>query len=376
MKRSMRDHILTTHTGSLARPPELRAMLRAVDTGSDTDAEALEASIRDAVNDRVARQAEIGLSVINDGEQSKPSYTAYLKTRLCGFETQESEPWPTAGVDHEFPGWAAGRDSGRRPVSNEPLAWKTFDPLKRDIANLLAATRDRGDREVFMTAPSPGTLVNHLGNHFYTTRADYLAAAAELMQEEYEAIVSAGFLLQLDCPDLASARDRFHANLSEAEFRAIATENVAALNWATRNITPERMRMHVCWGALGGPHTQDVPLVAIADILVTGRPAGLCIVAANGRHAHEWRVWQTTPLPHGKVLIPGVIDSTSTIVEHRETVAERIEHFVRVLGPERIIAGVDCGLATAGTGAPVVDPDVAWAKLRALVEGAALISQG
>ena len=351
-------------------------MLRARDNGEAVNSRSLDAAIREAVFAVVAKQVEIGLSVVNDGEQSKPSYTAYLKTRLRGFDAQETEAWPVAGVDHEFPGWAATRDSGRRPVSNEPLRWDDFAALERDLVNLRAAVGGADDGpEVFVTAPSPGTLVNHLGNHFYATRADYLAAAAEVMQREYDAVVQAGFLLQLDCPDLASARDRFHSELSEAEFRTLARDNVAALNWATREIPPERMRMHVCWGALAAPHTQDVPLEAIVDILLDGRPVGLSIVAANGQHAHEWRVWKRTPLPAGKVIIPGVIDSTTSIVEHPETVAERIERFVSVLGAEHVMAGVDCGFATAGTGTPVVDPEVAWAKLRALVAGAALVSR-
>ncbi len=348
-------------------------MLQERDNGCEINADAFESAVRNAVNDRVARQVALGLSVINDGEQSKPSYTAYLKTRLDGFETMETEPWPTAGVDHEFPGWAAARNSGRRPVSAQPLRWKDFSPLQRDIANLTAATGSDGALEVFMTAPSPGTLVNHLGTRYYPSRTEYLAAAAEVLQQEYEAIVRAGFLLQLDCPDLASARDRFHADLTEEAFRTIARENVAALNWATRNINPERMRMHVCWGAIGAPHTQDVPLAAIVDILLEGRPTGLSIVAANGQHEHEWRVWQHAELPGDKVIIPGVVDSTTSIVEHPETVAERIERFVRVLGAQRVIAGVDCGFATAGTGTPVVDEDVAWAKLSSLVNGAALV---
>jgi 5-methyltetrahydropteroyltriglutamate--homocysteine methyltransferase len=347
-------------------------MLAAQASGKRVD----EAKLRDAVHrgvaDQVRRQVETGISIVNDGEQSKPTYTAYVRDRLTGFEGGETEPWPEAGVAREFPGWAATHDSGRRPVGTGPLAWKDFGAVERDIANLKAATSLWPAEEIFMTSASPGTLVNHLGNRFYRSRSEYLFAIADVMKREYEAIVDSGVVLQLDCPDLASSRDRFYAALSTEMFRAIATENVEALNWSTREIPPDRMRMHVCWGAIASPHTGDIGLIDIVDILLKARPAALSIVAANARHAHEWRVWQEVELPDDKILIPGVIDSTTTIVEHPETVAERIERFVSVLGRERVIAGVDCGFATTGIAEPVIDPQVVWAKLEALARGAKL----
>jgi 5-methyltetrahydropteroyltriglutamate--homocysteine methyltransferase len=228
-------------------------------------------------------------------------------------------------------------------------------------------------QEVFMTAVSPGTLVNFFPNRYYPTREAYLQAVSETMQREYEAIVQAGFILQLDCPDLA-LRSTWFPDLSIPEFRTVVAQNVAALNHATRNIPAEQVRMHVCWGAGEGPHNHDVPLRDIVDILLTGRPAALSIVGANGRHEHEWKVWQDVQLPAGKVLIPGVIDSTTNIIEHPEVVAERLIRYASVLGRENIMAGVDCGFGTSAT-SDQVDPQIAWAKLRALVEGAELATR-
>jgi 5-methyltetrahydropteroyltriglutamate--homocysteine methyltransferase len=374
MQRST-DRILTTHTGSLARPASLRAMLRADAAGEVVEEGVLQEAVRTAVAQQVQKQAEIGLAIINDGEQSKISYTAYVQTRLTGFEEHLSEAWPPSGVMRDFPGWAASRDRGSRPVATGQLGWKHFDAVERDIENLKTAAAGQPIDELFMTAPSPATFVNHVGSRCYSSRNEYLAAVADVMRREYEAIVDAGILLQLDCPDRLG-RDSFHPDLSIEEFRRVAAENVEALNAATCNISPERMRIHVCWGAIGGPHANDVELKNIVDIVLTARPMGMSVVAANGRHAHEWEVWKHVALPDGKVIIPGVIDSTSNIVEHPAVVKERITRYVEVLGREQVIAGVDCGFATTGTGIPVVDPQVAWAKLSALVEGARLASSG
>ena len=372
MKRST-ERILTTHTGSLARPPELLQMLMAREEGKPIDPGGFDAAVRGAVLEKVKRQVEVGLAVVNDGEQSKISFATYVRERLHGFGgADESRP---VGLEaRQFPAWAARRATPyRRPACNAPVAWKDFAAVEQDIANLKAATAGLPVEEVFMTAVSPGTLANFFPNRHYPSREAYLEAMAEVMKREYDAIVQAGFLLQLDCPDLA-LRSTWFPDLSIPEFRTVVAQNIAALNTATRDIPPERVRMHVCWGAGETPHNHDVPLRDIVDILLTGRPAALSIVGANGRHEHEWKVWQDVRLPAGKVLIPGVIDSTTNIVEHPEVVAERIIRYATVLGRENVIAGVDCGFGTSAQ-TDQVDSEVAWAKLRALVEGAELATR-
>jgi len=372
MKRSI-ERIVTTHTGSLARPSELLQMLLARDEGQAVDPEVFDATVRQAVTQTVQRQVEIGLAVINDGEQSKISFATYIRERLHGFGGAD-EPRPISLEAREFPEYAARRATPyRRPACNAPVAWKDFAAVEKDIANLQAATTGLQVEEAFLTAVSPGTIVNFFPNRYYPTRDAYLEAVAEVMQREYEAIVQAGFLLQLDCPDLA-LRSTWFPDLSIPEFRTIVAHNVAALNHATRDIPAERMRMHVCWGAGETPRNHDVPLRDIVDELLKARPAGLSLMGANGRHEHEWKVWQEVRLPDGKILIPGVIDSTTNIIEHPEVVAERLVRYASVLGRENVIAGVDCGFGTNAQ-TDQVDPKIAWAKLRALVEGAELATR-
>jgi 5-methyltetrahydropteroyltriglutamate--homocysteine methyltransferase len=372
MKRST-ERILTTHTGSLARPPELLQMLMAREEGKPIDPRGFDATVRGAVIEKVKRQVEVGLSVVNDGEQSKISFATYVRERLHGFDGAD-EPRPVGLEARQFPAWATRRATPyRRPACNAPVAWKDFAAVEKDIANLKAATAGLPVEEVFMTAVSPGTLANFFPNRHYPSREAYLKAMAEVMKREYDAIVQAGFLLQLDCPDLA-LRSTWFPDLSIPEFRTVVAQNIAALDTATRDIAPEHVRMHVCWGAGETPHNHDVPLRDIVDILLTARPAALSIVGANGRHEHEWKVWQDVRLPAGKVLIPGVIDSTTNIVEHPEVVAERIIRYATVLGRENVIAGVDCGFGTSAQ-TDQVDAEVAWTKLRALVEGAELATR-
>ena len=372
MQRS-HERLLTTHTGSLGRPPELLHMLLAREEGQPVNPEVFGATVRRAVAETVKRQVETGLAVVNDGEQSKISFATYIRERLHGFGGAD-EPRPVSLEARQFPAYTARRAFPyRRPACNAPIAWQDFTAVETDIANLKAATAGLPVQEVFMTAVSPGTLVNFFPNRYYPTREAYLQAVSEVMQREYEAIVQAGFILQLDCPDLA-LRSTWFPDLSIPEFRTVVAQNVAALNHATRNIPAEHVRMHVCWGAGEGPHNHDVPLRDIVDILLTGRPAALSIVGANGRHEHEWKVWQEVQLPAGKVLIPGVIDSTTNIIEHPEVVAERLIRYATVLGRENIIAGVDCGFGTSAT-SDQVDPQIAWAKLQALVEGAELATR-
>lgn len=365
--------ILTTHTGSLARPPELLQMLLAREEGQPVAPGVFDATVRRAVTEKVKRQVEVGLAVVNDGEQSKISFATYIRERLHGFGGAD-EPRPVSLEAREFPAYATRRASPyRRPACNAPVAWKDFSAVEKDIANLKAATVGLPVEEVFMTAVSPGTMVNFFPNRYYPTREAYLEAVSEVMKREYEAIVQAGFLLQLDCPDLA-LRSTWFPDLSIPEFRTVVAQNVEALNAATRDIPAEHVRMHVCWGAGEGPRNHDVPLRDIVDVLLTARPVALSIMAANGRHEHEWKVWQDVQLPAGKVLIPGVIDSTTNIIEHPEVVADRIIRYANVLGRENIIAGVDCGFGTNAR-TDQVDSEVAWAKLRALVEGAELATR-
>ena len=372
MKRSTK-RILTTHTGSLARPPELLQMLLAREEGQSVDPGVFDAAVQRAVTEKVKRQVETGITIVNDGEQSKVSFATYVRERLHGFGGAD-EPRPVGLEAREFPEYAARRATPyRRPACNTPIAWKDFSAVEKDIANLKAATSGLPVEEVFMTAVSPGTLANFFPNRYYPTREAYLEAVSEVMKREYEAIVQAGFLLQLDCPDLA-LRSTWFPDLSIPEFRTVVAQNIEALNAATRDIPAEHVRMHVCWGAGEGPHNHDVPLRDIVDVLLTGRPAALSIVGANGRHEHEWKVWQDVQLPAGKVLIPGVIDSTTNIVEHPEVVAERIVRYANVLGRENVIAGVDCGFGTNAR-TDQVDSEIAWAKLQALVEGAELATR-
>jgi 5-methyltetrahydropteroyltriglutamate--homocysteine methyltransferase len=368
------QRILTTHTGSLARPPELRELLFAQDRGEAVERGQFAALVRQAVTDCVGEQVSVGLDIVNDGEMSKISFANYVRQRIGGF-AERGEPMPLSIDAREFPGWATRWTAAAslRYACTAPVAWTDFSAVESDVTNLKDATAGREVVDVFLTAVSPGTLANFFPNHFYATREAYLEALTDVMRREYQAIVHAGFVLQLDCPDLA-LHDIWFPDLSEAEFRTIVAQNVAALNRAIEGLPIDRVRMHVCWGAGERPLVRAVPLSAIVDLLLAARVGALSIVGANGRHEHEWRVWQQVKLPGDMRLIPGVIDSTTNIIEHPEVVSERLMRYASVVGRERVIAGVDCGFAT-GAGSTQVDGQVAYAKLRALVEGARLASQ-
>jgi 5-methyltetrahydropteroyltriglutamate--homocysteine methyltransferase len=365
--------IPTTHTGSLARPPELRDMLILRARKQPVDTTALSEAASRAVADVVREQYEVGLDIINDGEQSKTGFALYVRDRLSGFE---GEPVRRAMSleGREFPSLVGNLVPIQiaQPCTG-PLEWKDFRAVERDIATLKAATASMSDREVFMTSVSPGTFTNFNPNRYYPTHSEYLAAVIDTMRREYEAIAAAGFILQVDSPDLAQ-RSYNYPDLSTEEWRKVVAENVDAINQATRTIPREQIRVHVCWGANEGPHNHDTELKDVVDQLMRLRASAISIVAANGRHEHEWRVWETVKLPDGMSLIPGVIDSTTNIVEHPQVVADRLVRYARILGRERIIAGVDCGFGTIVVERPKVDPAVAWAKLKSLVEGAALAS--
>jgi len=368
------NRILTTHTGSLARPESLRTALLQRDAGQPTDQAAFEELVKAAVAEVVQHQVETGLDIINDGEQSKLGFAAYLGERLSGFDGPQRAR-PVSLDARQFRRYQ--RPSGfatTRAACNGPVAWKDFTLVDRDIRHLKEATASIHAAGTFMTAASPGTIANHHPNEYYPSREAYLGAIADVMKREYDAIVDGGFILQLDCPDLAM-RNTWFPDSTLAEFQHEVELNVEALNHATRDIAPERMRMHVCWGAGEGPHNHDVELKDIVNILLRARPRALSVVGSNGRHEHEWKVWTEVGLPDDKVLIPGVVDNTTNIIEHPQVVAERLIRYCNAVGRDRVIAGVDCGFGTTVTNqAPAVDPDVVWVKLQSLVEGAALAS--
>jgi 5-methyltetrahydropteroyltriglutamate--homocysteine methyltransferase len=377
MKRST-ERILTTHTGSLPRPGDLIRMMFAKEEDVPVDRVALGERIRLAVGETVAKQARAGIDIVNDGEMSKPSYATYIKDRLDGFGgTGNSFVYQDLA---DFPELARrvfgdpGRARRKTPACNAPIAVRDHAAVGADIANLQAALKEIHAAEGFLTAASPGLISLFFRNDYYPSNEEYLYAIAEAMREEYEAVAAAGFVLQLDCPDLAMGRHIQHADLSLEDFRKAAQLHVEVLNHALARIPPEQLRMHLCWGNYEGPHHHDVPLAAIIDIVFTARPSGISFEAANPRHAHEWTLFERVKLPDGKILIPGVLESKSNFIEHPELVAQRIGRYANLVGRENVIAGTDCGYGT-WVGQAAVDPEVVWAKLAALAEGAQIASQ-
>ena len=371
------ERILTTHAGSLARPAGLREMLAARDEHRPYDAAAFTSAVRDAVVAAVSEQAAIGLDVVNDGEQSKRNFTSYARERLHGIEERplQADRAPLARIygrdAAEFPEYFAGRGNlaGREAVCVGPLTYAGHEALQADVANLKVALAGVDVAEAFLPAVAPGTIEHWLRNEHYATDEAYLAAIAGAMKVEYDAIVAAGFLLQIDDPDLADAW-QIHSSLTVAQYRKFAALRIEALNHALRDVPPERVRFHVCWGSYHGPHTHDLPLRDFVDLILSVRAQGYSIEASNPRHEHEWRVWEDVRLPDGKLLIPGVVGHASDFVEHPELVAERIHKYARLCGRERVIAGTDCGL-----GPRVGHPRIARAKFAALVEGARLATR-
>ena len=383
-----KDRILTTHVGSLPRPPDLLAFLEARERGDEFDQPAFEARLAGAVQEVVAKQVAVGIDSVCDGEQSKISYTFYVRHRLSGIGTfQGSEldrpPQTAAHRDildhpdfaerlHQMRGGTSWFARAVVPCCTGPVAYRDRHPLDTDIKNLKEACAAAKPMEAFMNAASPGVLTKFVPDTFYKNEDAYVEALADALQQEYEAIAGAGFILQIDAPDLGSARHNQYQHLSDGEFLRIAERNIAAVNHATRNIPPEAMRLHICWGNYEGPHTHDIPLAKVFDTCARARPQALLFEAANPRHAHEWEDLKSARIPDDKVLMPGCIDSTTNFVEHPRLVAQRIGHYADLFGRERVIAGTDCGFATfAGQTNPVV-PSVVWAKLAALAEGAAI----
>ncbi len=377
MKRSS-ERILTTHTGSLPRPDDLMAMLRAKEAGEAYDAGALSGRVRTSVAETIARQSRAGIDIVNDGEMGKPSYATYVKDRLSGFEGGKSAPIFAADLG-EFPSFTkrGGRESGvtvmKRPSCVGPIAYRGLEALRTDIANLKSAAAGARIEETFMTAASPGVVSFFLTDNYYHDHERYIRAIAEAMKTEYEAIVEAGLILQVDCPDLAMSRHIQFKNLTLAEFRKTIELHIDAINHALANVPPERSRLHLCWGNYEGPHHHDVPLEEIADIVFKASPQGLSYEASNPRHEHEWEVFKEIKPPDGKILIPGVIDSVTNFIEHPRLVAQRIMNVANVVGRESVIAGTDCGFGTIA-GVSRVDGEIAWAKLATLAEGAKIAS--
>jgi 5-methyltetrahydropteroyltriglutamate--homocysteine methyltransferase len=379
MKRST-DRILTTHTGSLPRTARVVEFLLAEQKNPGARKAEFAAAVREAIAHVVQKQIECGIDIINDGEQGRTDYTVHVLDRLTGFAGESTPPLGTG--DPEFPELAQllahfASPFQHRPSCSGEVTWKDFAAAQADIDMakdvMKAAKADTRAAELFMTSPSPGQIARYLKNKHYKTEEAYVYALADVMKREYQAIVDAGFILQLDCPDLAMLRHTVYLDKSLADFRKIIEINVAALNHAVAGIPAERMRMHVCWGSTVSPHHTDVPLKDIVDIVLTGKPMAVSFPAANARHEHEWKIWREVKLPDGKIIVPGVIDSTVNTVEHPEVVADRILNFANVVGRENVIAGVDCGFGTFA-GRVQVDTKIVWMKLASLAEGARRVS--
>ena len=372
------ERILVTHVGSLPRSQAVTDVLFASDRGEPIDADAGNATIASAVREVVRRQVEAGVDVVSDGEMSKITYATYIKDRLTGFAGDTPrEP----GQDLvEFPrilkrlAETGATAKYQRPRCVGEIRVRSLEPAKTDVQNLQAATAAAGPSEGFLNAASPGVIALFQPNDHYQSQDDYLEAVAEGMRAEYELITASGLLVQIDAPDLAMGRHTMYRDRSVEEFLNRAARHIEILNHALRNVAPDRVRMHVCWGNYEGPHHHDVPLERLLPVLARARIGGLLIEGANPRHAHEWAVFRDVRVPDDWIVIPGVISSTTNYIEHPQLVAERIGRYADLLGRERVIAGSDCGFGTFAGFGPV-DPDVTYLKLRSLAEGAAIASR-
>ncbi|WP_232660373.1 cobalamin-independent methionine synthase II family protein [Pseudonocardia sp. TRM90224] len=368
--------IRTTHTGSLPRTEAVLAALVERERGGEgPDPE----TVRSAVAESVRMQLAAGIDVVNDGESSKISYVTYAADRLAGFAPSEASPAVRNRAMDDFPEFAkrkSEKDAGnvsRRQACVGPVAYRDTAAVETDIEALQAALVDRPEQEAFLTAASPGVIAMFMPDEHYGDRQTYLEAIGDAMKVEYDTIHRAGLLLQVDCPDLAVSRNIFeNDDAGLREFRRFAAANLAVLDHALRDIPPARIRMHTCWGNYEGPHNRDVPLRDLIDILFTARAGTLSFEGANPRHEHEWELFSEFELPAEKRIMPGVVDSTTNYVEHPQVVAQRVERYARLVGPDRVIASTDCGMATFAAGTDGVDARIAWAKLRSLVEGAEL----
>lgn len=375
----MADRILTTHVGSLPRSAAVTELIFAHEQGEPVDAARFDAVLTEAVDACVERQVASGVDVVSDGEMAKISYATYIKDRITGFDG-DSPRTPPADLE-AFPSFlkrqasSGGTPTYRRPCCVGPIAPKTLAPLTDDLRRLDTALAAHPPAGSFMNAASPGVIALFQPNRHYATQDDYLEALAEAMRPEYEAIVAAGHVLQLDSPDLGLGRHMMYKDRSDDDYLSLIARHVEVLNHALRNVPADRVRMHVCWGNYEGPHHCDVEMRTILPVLMTAKPQGLLFETSNPRHQHDWQAFRDLAalIPDDRVLIPGVIDSTTNFIEHPEVVAQRIEQFAAIVGRERVIAGTDCGFSTfAGFGA--VDPEIVYAKLATLAEGAARAS--
>ncbi|HLH22992.1 MAG TPA: cobalamin-independent methionine synthase II family protein [Chloroflexota bacterium] len=383
MKRSA-ERILVTHAGSLPRPDGLRALVAAKTSGQPYDAAALAERLRAAVAETVQQQAAAGVDVVNDGELSKSNFLFYVRERLggCAEQPPTLPSTATAGISgrdaRDFPEYFA-TDSGRRQIGAtlaqkrvsavEPLRYVGQAAIQTDLDNFRAALQGVAVEEAFLPAVAPGSIEHWLGNAYYPTHEAFLFGIADAMREEYQAIVGAGFLLQIDDPGLADSW-QMHPDMDVAAYRQLAALHVAALNHALRDVPPDRVRFHMCWGSYHGPHKHDIPLRHIVDLILQVRAEAYSIEASNAAHEHEWRVWEDVKLPEGKILIPGVAGHASDFVEHPELIAERLVRYARLVGRENVMAGTDCGL-----GERVGHPSLVWAKFQAMAEGARLATK-
>ena len=379
MKRST-ERILVTHAGSLARPKDVMEMLLARNDGKPYDRKALPKRLRSAVAEAAQKQIECGVDIVNDGELGKSNFSRYARERLSGFVERPAGPdfKPTSifGRDMiEFPDYfnRGGRTSighhSRVFYCAEPLKYVGHDEVKADIENLKAALHGKQFEEAFLPAIAPGTMEHWMKNEYYPTEEAYLFAIADAMHEEYKAIVNAGFVLQIDDPDLADAWQMF-PQMSVADYRKYQEMRIDALNHGLRDLPIDRVRFHMCWGSYHGPHKYDIPLKDIVDIILKVRAGAYSIEASNPCHEHEWRVWEDVKLPDGKILIPGVVGHYSDFIEHPQAIADRLVRYAKIMGRENVIAGTDCGI-----GSRVGHPQVGWAKFQAMAEGARLATK-
>jgi 5-methyltetrahydropteroyltriglutamate--homocysteine methyltransferase len=375
---SPNGRILTTHVGSLPRPDDVVEQVFKVDNGEAVDPEEYDHIIGGAVADRVRHQADAGVDLVSDGEMSKIGYATYIRHRLSGFELGDVPRATPADLD-AYPSFrdrlakAGATAKYKRPICRGPIAYEHREPLERDLAHLRAAVDATDVTGGFMNAPSPGVIALFQPNEFYGTLDEYLDALADAMKVEYEGIVNAGFQLQIDAPDLAMGRHIMYRDQPDDVFVEATERHVAAINRALAGVPGDRVRLHVCWGNYEGPHHLDIPVGRIMEHILQAKPATILFEAANPRHAHEWTDWRDAKIPDDKILAPGVISSTSNYIEHPELIAQRIETFAGIVGPERVVAGSDCGFGTWSGFGPI-DPEICWAKLAVLAEGAALAS--
>jgi 5-methyltetrahydropteroyltriglutamate--homocysteine methyltransferase len=366
--------IRTTHVGSLPRPAELVELVWAEDRGETVDRAEYERLLQEAVSDRVRRQVEAGIDFVSDGEMSKIGYATYIRHRLSGFEVGDvprATPADLLAYPRYMKRLAEEGGSARylRPICRGPITYEHREPVERDLERLARAIEGQGVTGAFMNAPSPGIIALFQPNEYYPSLDEYLDAIGEAMKVEYEAIVNAGFQVQIDSPDLAMGRHIMYKDDSDEEFVTAAERHVEAINRALRDIPADRARLHLCWGNYEGPHHLDIDASKIADVVLQAKPQTILFEAANPRHEHEWAAWREASIPADKVLAPGVIDSTCNYIEHPDLVAQRLQRYADIVGSERVMAGTDCGFGTwSGFGS--VDPDICWAKLGALSEGA------